>query len=224
MESSAPSADTIRFRVFVLDARWGKLGKQGVRIRLQDQPLLILKALLERPGEIVTREELRARIWPADTFVDFDHGLYSAMKRLRDALGDSADNPRFIETLSRRGYRFIAPVTGAHEVTQASVSPQVLVVPSATEARTETPPPRLARRMALVGLGVLVGSAALVVALKVGGLQSWIWGNISARPPRSLAVLPLANLSSDPAQEYFADEMTEELITQFSKLGDLKVI
>jgi len=224
MESSAPSADTIRFGVFVLYVRCGELRKQGVRIRLQDQPLLILQALLERPGEIVTREELRARIWPADTFVDFDHGLYSAMKRLRDALGDSADNPRFIETLSRRGYRFIAPVTGAHEVTQASVSPQVLVVPSATEARTETPPPRLARRMALVGLGVLVGSAALVVALKVGGLQSWIWGNISARPPRSLAVLPLANLSSDPAQEYFADEVTEELITQFSKLGDLKVI
>ena len=111
MDRSPTSAETIRFGVFELDLRAGELRKQGTRIRLQDQPLLILQALLERPGEVVTREELQARIWPQGTFVDFDHGLHSAMKRLRDALGDSADNPRFIETLSRRGYRFIAPWT-----------------------------------------------------------------------------------------------------------------
>ena len=219
MESSAPSADTIRFGVFVLDPRCGELRKQGVRIRLQDQPLLILQALLERPGEIVTREELRARIWPADTFVDFDHGLYSAMKRLRDALGDSADNPRFIETISRRGYRFIAPVNGVPEAPQSATMPDKVV--AATQAGEETQ--RSVATIVVAGFGVLLGIAALLVAFNVGGVRNWIWRS-SSRPLRSLAVLPLANLSSDPAQEYFAEEMTEELITQFSKLGDLKVI
>ena len=99
-----------KFGAFEIDSGSGELRKHGIRLKLQDQPFLILAALLERPGEIVTREELRSRIWPADTFVDFDHGLYSAIKRLRNALGDSAELPRYIETVSRRGYRFVAPV------------------------------------------------------------------------------------------------------------------
>src|SRR5215467_6280012 len=100
----------IRFGIFGLDLRAGQLRRNGVKVRLQEQPLQVLAILLERPGEVVTREDLRARLWPADTFVDFDHGLNAAVKRLRDALGDSAENPRFVETLSRRGYRFLAPV------------------------------------------------------------------------------------------------------------------
>jgi TolB-like protein/DNA-binding winged helix-turn-helix (wHTH) protein/Tfp pilus assembly protein PilF len=223
MESSASSADTVRFGVFALDLRSGELRKQGLRIRLQEQPLLILQALLERPGEVVTREELRARIWPADTFVDFDHGMYSAMKRLRDALGDSADNPRFIETLSRRGYRFIAPVDAAPQASQAS-APVQAEVPSAGEAGEETQAPSSTTKIVLAGLGAFAAIAALLFAFNIGGVQNWFRGKTSSKPFRSLAVLPLANLSSDPAQEYFADEMTEELITQFSKLGDLKVI
>jgi len=102
----------MRFGIFEADLRAGELRRNGSKIKLQDQPFQLLALLLERPGEVVTREELRGKLWPADTFVDFDHGLNAAVKRLRGALGDSAENPRFIETLSRRGYRFLVPVNG----------------------------------------------------------------------------------------------------------------
>ena len=108
-----PTKGVISFGVFEADLRAGELRRDGRKIRLQEQPFQVLAMLLEHPGEIVTREELRSRLWPADTFVDFDHGLNAAVKRLRDALGDSAENPRFVETLSRRGYRFLAPINGA---------------------------------------------------------------------------------------------------------------
>src|SRR2546423_2015050 len=105
------SRSILRFGVFEVDVRSGELRKQGVRIKLQEQPFHVLTVLLQRPGEVVTREELRSENWSADTFVDFDNSLNTAINKLREALGDSADNPRFIETLPRRGYRFIAPVT-----------------------------------------------------------------------------------------------------------------
>src|SRR6202162_4279905 len=104
----------IQFGAYELDSAAGGLRKHGIKIKLQEQPLQILQKLLERPGEVVTREELQKRIWPADTFVDFDHGLYSAVQRLRDALGDTAETPRYVETLPRRGYRFIAPVNNGN--------------------------------------------------------------------------------------------------------------
>ena len=105
-------AEIQRFGTFEVDVRSGELRRQGVRIKLQEQPFHVLTVLLQRPGEVVTREELRSQNWPADTFVDFDNSLNTAINKLREALGDSADSPRFIETLPRRGYRFIAPVTG----------------------------------------------------------------------------------------------------------------
>jgi DNA-binding winged helix-turn-helix (wHTH) protein/Tol biopolymer transport system component len=105
-----PRTSTVRFGTFEANFRSGELRRNGIRVRLQEQPLQVLNLLLEKPGEVVTREELQARLWPADTFVDFDHSLNTAIKRLRDALGDSAENPHFVETLARRGYRFIAPV------------------------------------------------------------------------------------------------------------------
>ena len=114
MEAITPSRGPIRFGAFEVDLRSGELRKHGIRIRLQEQPLQILQQLIEHAGEVVTREELQKRIWPADTFVDFDHGLYSAEQRLRDALGDTAETPRYIETLPRRGYRFIAPVNNGN--------------------------------------------------------------------------------------------------------------
>src|SRR5262250_3577848 len=110
MPAPASSTDRVQFGLFELDLQRAELRKQGVKVKLQEQPLKVLQVLLENPGQIVPREELRQRIWPANTFVEFDQGLYSAMARLRDALGDSSDNPRFIETVARRGYRFIAPV------------------------------------------------------------------------------------------------------------------
>lgn len=112
MLSAAEKSRVVRFGLFEVDPQEGELRKSGLRIKLQDQPFQILTMLLERPGETLTREELRKRLWPADTFVDFDHSLNSSIKKLREALGDDSENPRFIETLHRRGYRFIAPVTG----------------------------------------------------------------------------------------------------------------
>ncbi len=107
------NSKTVRFGVFELDLGAGELRKSGRKLRLQEQPLQVLAMLLDRAGEVVTREELRNRLWPSDTFVDFDHGLNTAVNKLREALGDSAANPRFVETLARRGYRFIAPVEAA---------------------------------------------------------------------------------------------------------------
>src|SRR5262250_765961 len=118
MGPAVPSPRLIRFGVFELDLRSGELQKQGHKIRLEGQPVQILICLLEKPGELVTREELHRKLWPADTFVNFEHGLNTAVKRLRRALNDSADNPRFIETLPRRGYRFIAPI-GALSASEA---------------------------------------------------------------------------------------------------------
>jgi DNA-binding winged helix-turn-helix (wHTH) protein len=114
----------VRFGAFEADFRAGELRKRGVKVKLQEQPLQVLEILLLRPGEVLTREELRQKVWPADTFVDFEQGLYNAVRRLRDALNDSAENPRFIETLSRRGYRFIGTVdTSARRIESLAVLP-----------------------------------------------------------------------------------------------------
>ena len=121
MEESNRSLRGVRFGVFEVDLRSGELRKQGLKIKLQGQPIQILALLLERPGEVVTREELKEKLWPKDTFVDFEHGLNAAVKKLRAALEDSADNPRFVETLHRRGYRFIAPVTALGESASARI-------------------------------------------------------------------------------------------------------
>src|ERR1700739_1339093 len=123
----------IRFGIFEVDVRAGQLRRNGLKVRLQEQPFQVLAMLLERPGEVVTREDLHARLWLADTFVDFDHGLNAAVKRLRDALGDSAENPRFVETLARRGYRFLAPVE--FPSAQIPVPRNGAAVSSATKSR-----------------------------------------------------------------------------------------
>jgi DNA-binding winged helix-turn-helix (wHTH) protein len=117
-----------RFGVFEADLRSGELRKRGAQIKLQYQPFQILVALLNRPGELVTREELRQQLWPADTFVDFDHSLNAAVKRLRDALGESAGAPVFIETLARRGYRFIAPVNGSSATSEIAIAPALVPI------------------------------------------------------------------------------------------------
>src|SRR2546426_7410357 len=120
MESDRAIRGAVRFGAFELDLRARELRKQGVMIKLQEQPFQILAMLLEHPGLVVTREELRNKLWPADTFVDFDHGLNKAINKLREALGDSAENPRFIETVPKRGYRFLQPMTSA--VPEASIA------------------------------------------------------------------------------------------------------
>ena len=113
MATQPHASRTLRFDDFELDVRAGQLRRRGIRLRLSGQPLQVLGILLERAGDVMTREELQSQIWPADTFVDFDHGLHNAIARIREVLGDSAENPRYIETLPRRGYRYIGPVEDA---------------------------------------------------------------------------------------------------------------
>src|SRR3954468_277513 len=138
--SSGSSAQKLRFGIYEADVRSGELSRDGVKVKLQEQPFQVLLMLLERPGEVISREELRERLWPADTFVDFDHSLNTAINKLREALRDSAANPRFIETKAKRGYRFIAPVqtTGDNLLRAApridSVASQATVLPG-------SPPP-----------------------------------------------------------------------------------
>src|SRR5438094_1445496 len=158
MEDLRSARAPVRFGPFELGRDAEELRKNGIKIRLQEQPLQILEILLQHPGKVIAREELREKTWPSDTFVDFDHGINNAIKRLREALGDNTETPRYIETLPRRGYRFI--------------------------------------------------------------------GKIEREAPRffSLAVLPLENLSRDPEQEYFAEGLTEALITTLAKIGELRVV
>lgn len=119
MPQARPAGRIVRFGAFVLDLSAGELRKSGVRIRLQEQPFQVLALLLERPGDVITRDEVRQKLWPSDTFVDFDHSLNTAVNKLREALGDSASSPRYVETLAKRGYRFLVPV----ECVEASTKP-----------------------------------------------------------------------------------------------------
>ena len=211
---AAPASRLLRFDSFELDVRAAELRKGGIKLRLQGQPIQVLAKLLSCSGELVTREELRAEIWPAETFVDFDHSLHNAISRIREVLGDSAETPRYIETLPRRGYRFIRPVekVGIPEPQQLPVSEPAVAVP--IEA------PRTTTRAALIaGLSVVVVAAAGLVLAPALARRS------SAIPSvRSIAVLPMDNFSGDQAQEYFADGMTDELITDLAKIGSLRVI
>jgi TolB-like protein/DNA-binding winged helix-turn-helix (wHTH) protein/Flp pilus assembly protein TadD len=215
------TSNLIRFDFFELDLRAGELRKRGIRLRLQEQPFLILQTLLENPGEIVTREELKKKIWPEDTFVDFDHGLHSAVNRLRDALSDSADRPRYVETVSRRGYRFIGRIDSP-----ASPSGSNGQLASASEGGEEKPASEIWNSWTrfLAGFGIAAVIVGLLIAFNVWGLKEWLVGSGSRRTFRALAVLPLDNLSSDPKQDPVADGMTEDLITEISKLPNLKVI
>jgi TolB-like protein/DNA-binding winged helix-turn-helix (wHTH) protein len=213
MAATAPITQTLRFDVFELDTRAGELRKNGVKLRLRGQPLQVLAILVERAGDVVTREELQRQIWPADTFVDFDHSLHNAVARIRDVLGDSAETPRYIETLPRRGYRFIGPVKADHSPQiPAESSNKTVEAVGAAKPRT--------RRMGFV----LALCATGVIALAVW--QAWQHSRARKAAPtiRSIAVLPLQNFSADAGQEYFADGMTEELITELSRIHTLKII
>jgi TolB-like protein/DNA-binding winged helix-turn-helix (wHTH) protein/tetratricopeptide (TPR) repeat protein len=205
-----PSVPTqsIRFGLFEFDPHSGELRKQGIKIRLQGQPVEILSMLLARPGELVTREELQKKLWPDDTFVDFDPSLNAAIKRLRAALGDSAETPRFIETLARRGYRFIAPVDAR-----------------GTAAAEPTPPPLSARPRFFLPVTLLITAFVGVgVALYVGKVVDGFGRDNSSKRIESLVVLPLKSLANDPEQAYFADGMTDALNARLAGVSALRVI
>jgi TolB-like protein/DNA-binding winged helix-turn-helix (wHTH) protein/Tfp pilus assembly protein PilF len=215
-----PNSQAVRFGTFEVDVRLGELRKNGIRVKLTGQPFQILVILLEHPGDLVTREQLQERLWPSDTFVDFDRGLNVAVNRVREALGDSAENPRFVETLPRRGYRFIAPIVDPGDPRTAqprptSPSASILGQLELEEKR------RSAKRLTLL-VTTFVALALIVVVLVVYRIR-----DTGVKQPgtiRSLAVLPLQNISGDPGQQYLADGMTEELIGRLTGIRNLRVI
>jgi TolB-like protein/DNA-binding winged helix-turn-helix (wHTH) protein/Flp pilus assembly protein TadD len=226
METSPQSPRAVRFGVFEVDLAAGELRRQGIKVNLHgQQPFQVLSILLERPGQVVTREELCKKLWPADTFVDFEHSLATAISKLRDALGDSADNPRYIETLPRRGYRFIAPVLTV-DVVPLNRPESVIASGSETKNhdRMELAADFATHKRLSWPLVWKTSGFALVLAL----LIPLVWLHYSRSRPssdiRSLAVLPLESLSSDASQDYFADGMTDELITHLGQISALRVI
>ncbi|HEY6927548.1 MAG TPA: winged helix-turn-helix domain-containing protein, partial [Steroidobacteraceae bacterium] len=229
-----------RFGMFELDAGAGELRRSGRRVALQPQPLEILRALIERPGEVVTREELRRRLWTNGAHVDFDRSLNKAIVKLRDALGDDAESPRYIETLPRHGYRFI-PLPQVHTHVEAApmaanasqggmpqpegpASPQLSAISSAGI--------RHGSRWAALGLTLLVLAAWLIVSwFRVEAPSHWgAPANVApaaavafAPPPHSIAVLPFVNLNGDKEQEYFSDGLTEELLNSLARINELQI-
>jgi TolB-like protein/DNA-binding winged helix-turn-helix (wHTH) protein/Tfp pilus assembly protein PilF len=223
-----------KFGDFVADFHTFELRKHGIRLKLQNQPFQVLKLLLQQPGQLVTREQLRMELWTESTFVDFDAGLNAAIRRLRDALNDSADQPRYIETLTRHGYRFMAPVevlgeaaayvreevpfgsgTGRNGQQRVAMSAALVSDPAIDQPTAHRAPWRLVAACALVA-AVVIGAVALrsrVYAKRSGN------GRV-----HSIAVLPLRNLSGDPSQDYFADAMTDALITNLAQSKSLRVI
>jgi TolB-like protein/DNA-binding winged helix-turn-helix (wHTH) protein/Tfp pilus assembly protein PilF len=212
----APENGLVRFGVFELDTKAGQLTKNGIRVRLSHQPLQVLSVLVERPGEVVSRKDLHKLLWSSDTFVDFDHGLNKSIQKLRDALGDSPESPRYIETIPRTGYRFIAPVTEASRNRPSAQAEVPVRIPEPTAN------PSVGGDLKPKWRWLALGICAAIVAL--AGTWLVVLRHSAAEPIHSLAVLPLDNLSGDPGQEYFADGMSDELITMLAKDSTLRIV
>jgi TolB-like protein/DNA-binding winged helix-turn-helix (wHTH) protein len=223
--ASRVSGEIVLFEDFEANLRSRELHRQGSKVRLPDQSFQVLALLLAHPGELVAREDIRNKLWPGDTFVDFDHGLNNAVNRLREALGDYADSPRLIETLPRRGYRFIGIVK---EFTRQESPPAV----DSGVAATPPSQPQLSGnrwtkriRYGRITVVVQVLLILLLVGLNFGNLRQRLFPNaIPSQPIRSIAVLPFENLSGDPSQDYFADGVTDALITRMAQISSLRVI
>lgn len=236
---SIPSPPAVvRFGVFEADLRAGELRRNGVRVRLQDLPFRALRLLLSHPGKVITRPEFRDALWPPDIFVDFEQGISSAVMRLRDALGDSADNPIFIETIERRGYRWIGPVLSQSQEPEVhSLIPVPVLNPSdqiSTQTGNEvtvepdsqgftaryeiglTTRPQKPRPRIVLGL-----AAVIMAALCVAGFLLWWWPRTS--PISSIAILPFDNLSAPAFDDAFSDGLTDELAASVSHLDGVRV-
>ena len=226
MPIPSTSIPPARFGSFEVDFRAGELLKNGRRIRLQDQPLQVLALLLEHPGETVTREELHQKLWPNDTFVDFDHGLNNAINRLRETLCDSPENPRYIETLPRRGYRFISRVEREGIPALGTAQENSLVAQSLEQAGSVT---TLHGSLSSWRTRRIVFGTAVLVLSSLLGLAVSVWkgkfsGSAHAMRIEAIAVLPLENMTGDPAQEYLVDGMTDALTTHLAQMQGIRVI
>ncbi len=205
MQLSSSPTGIVHFGIFQLDLKARELHRAGVKVKLQEQPFRVLALLVDRAGQVVSREELQHKVWPTDVYVGFDQGLNNAIKKVRDALGDSADSPRFIETVERHGYRFIAPV-------------------SAAPGRPSEPLPHFGLRTRRITVLIGLATVSLIAAL---AYWAWYGSTVRDRTPSEkviLAVLPFDNLSRDPDQEFFSDGLTEEMITQLGKLNPERLI
>src|SRR5258707_9740637 len=203
MASEVPSFKIQRFGVFEVDLRSGELRKQGVRVKLQEQPFQVLRVLLKCPGGVVTREELRNQNWPADTFVDFDNSLNTAINKLREALGDSADNARFIETLPRRGYRFIAPVTEVDGTTRGAATSVSVAAPTRS------------RKM------VITAAVVIVAAGISGGL---IWRARQARRLTEKDTIVLGDFANSTGDAVFDGALREGLSVELEQSPFLSLL
>jgi TolB-like protein/DNA-binding winged helix-turn-helix (wHTH) protein/Flp pilus assembly protein TadD len=235
MENVAPAASRVSFGVFEMELQTGELRRAGVHIHLPPQPFRVLVLLTSRPGQLVTRQEIRQLIWGSDTFVDFEHGLNFAIRKIRDALGDDADAPRYIQTLPRRGYRFIAPVqmhpaqcTGAEtQRTPTAEGCQHIFDAEKTNAGSGS---ARVRRFLSLGLGLVTAVLALLLVLNSADLREHSLSALHIGSPptlpriESIAVLPIESLSGDPEQEFFADGLTDTLITDLGQILTLRVI
>jgi TolB-like protein/DNA-binding winged helix-turn-helix (wHTH) protein/tetratricopeptide (TPR) repeat protein len=234
MAEVASAPRVVRFGAFEVDLAAGELRKKGVRIRLQEQPFRVLAVLLERPGQVVTREQLKQRLWPG-TVVDFDHGLNTSINKLREALGDSADAPRFVETLPRRGYRFVYPVDAAPPPAANGTFPRATQIPSSLDGASRevvevaspnvaAPAPRARRPRVRTVFAVAVPAVLLMLlAADVRGMRRRVLGS-EGLAIASIAVLPLRNASADPGRDYYAEGITEALVTELGKIGALRVV
>ncbi len=219
----------VRFGVFEVSFQSGEVRKAGMRIKVQQQPLKLLESLLKRPGEVVTREELRSQVWPAESFGDFDQALNIAVGKLRSALGDSAESPQFIETIPKRGYRFIAEVAVIDADDRPTRAEGLGGSSSGTDSQLKfpvadpSPAAESARGRQRIGGWIMAGLLLVVVIGTLAVWRSRSTGQASG-VVRSIVVLPLNNFSGDPSQDYFADGMTDQLITDLAQISALRVI
>jgi DNA-binding winged helix-turn-helix (wHTH) protein/TolB-like protein/Tfp pilus assembly protein PilF len=222
----------VRFADFEVDLRAGELRRDGIRIRLQEQPFRLLAALVDSGGGVVTREELRSRLWPADTFVDFDHRLAVAVSKLRDALGDSAENPKFIETVGRRGYRLTVAVEWVDRVPQNS-GPATEARASGPEAHNQAESfsqiaaPHFSlqskRKQRLILFAVIFGLALICIFIFPKSIHPLRHKSIVLAKPRSLAILPLQNLRHDPDNDFLGFSLADAVITKLNYVSSLTV-
>jgi TolB-like protein/DNA-binding winged helix-turn-helix (wHTH) protein/tetratricopeptide (TPR) repeat protein len=215
MSATVSPSRRLSFGHYEVDLQSRELRKHGIRIRLQSQPFELLVMLLERRGELVTREEICQRLWSADTFVDFDHSLGTAINKIREVLNDSAAGPRFVETLPRRGYRFIAEVVSVPESAQG-VSPTAQL-DSARDADEPKRKKATSHRLIWATASILV----IVIVIVISGLVTW--RSFRHHPIDSIAVLPLASLSTDPSQQFLAYGVTDELTTNLAQIRSVRV-